>query len=95
MKITTETVDKLSVLAKLEFDGSAKEEILADLNRILQFIEKLNELDTKDVAPLIYMSDEVNRLREDVVLAHVSQKEGLLNGPKHDSDYFRTPKVKH
>jgi aspartyl-tRNA(Asn)/glutamyl-tRNA(Gln) amidotransferase subunit C len=93
MKIDHETVDKLADLAKLEFDKEGKDAILKDLSRILTFIDKLNELDTSDIEPLIYMSDEVNNLREDEVKSDITQQEALKNAPKHDSDYFKMPKV--
>jgi aspartyl-tRNA(Asn)/glutamyl-tRNA(Gln) amidotransferase subunit C len=56
-------------------------------------MDKLREIDTKDVEPLIFMSEEVNRLREDVPQITVSHEEALRNAPKKDSDYFRIPKV--
>jgi aspartyl-tRNA(Asn)/glutamyl-tRNA(Gln) amidotransferase subunit C len=93
MKIDIATVDKLAELAKLEFDEKSKSEIIKDLNRILTFVEKLNELDTENIEPLIYMSDEVNVLREDVVKHDISQEEGLMNAPRKDSDYYKVPKV--
>lgn len=93
MKIDKATVDKLADLAKLEFDAEAKQEIIKDLNRIIGFIEKLNELDTENIEPLIYMSDEVNVLREDEVRHDITHAEALQNAPKKDSDYFRVPKV--
>jgi aspartyl-tRNA(Asn)/glutamyl-tRNA(Gln) amidotransferase subunit C len=68
-------------------------EIVNDMNRMLSFVEKLNELDTKGVEPLIYMTDESNVLREDVVKETITQKEALLNAPKKDSDYFKIAKV--
>ena len=92
-KITEETVDKLANLARLEFKGKEKEEIINDLNRMLDFVGKLNELDTSNVEPLIYMNDETNVLREDEVKQTISQKEALSNAPKKDSDYFKVPKV--
>ena len=93
MKIDNETVDKIAHLARLEFENEAKTEIIKDLNNILSFIEKLNELDTSNIEPLIYMSDEVNVMREDVVIHEITQKEALKNAPKHDSDYIKVPKV--
>ncbi len=93
MKIDSATVDKIAELAKLEFDATSKEEIIKDLSRIITFVEKLNELDTENVEPLVYMTDEVNVLREDEVKQDISQKEALLNAPKKDSDYFKAPKV--
>jgi len=92
--IDNSTVDKLSDLAKLDFDPSEKTEIISHLNRILKFIDKLNELDTQHIEPLIYLTDESNVLREDEVKNEIPQKEALKNGPKHDSDYFRIQKVK-
>ncbi|MEW6467860.1 MAG: Asp-tRNA(Asn)/Glu-tRNA(Gln) amidotransferase subunit GatC [Bacteroidota bacterium] len=92
-KIDTQTVDQIAHLARLEFDDKAKEEIVKDLNNMLAFVEKLNELNTDHVEPLVYMTDEVNHLREDEVKLEITQKEALMNAPKHDSDYFKVPKV--
>ena len=93
MKIDKETVDKLSTLAKLEFENEAKDGIINDLNRVLTFIDKLNELNTEGVEPLVYMTDEVNVMREDEVRVEISQQEALKNAPEKDSDYFRVHKV--
>jgi aspartyl-tRNA(Asn)/glutamyl-tRNA(Gln) amidotransferase subunit C len=86
-------VDQLAHLARLEFDDAAKKEVLNDMNRMLAFVEKLNELDTANVEPLIYMTDEKNVLRPDIPELTVTQKEALKNAPKKDSDYFKAPKV--
>lgn len=93
MKINTDTVDKIAHLARLEFENEGKEQIMKDMNNMLAFIDKLNELDTSTVEPLIYMSDELNVLREDVVKQDITQQEGLKNAPKRDSDYFKVPKM--
>jgi aspartyl-tRNA(Asn)/glutamyl-tRNA(Gln) amidotransferase subunit C len=91
--IDIQMVDQLAHLARLEFEKEAKEEILNDMNRMLAFVEKLNELDTENVQPLIYMTDETNVLRPDIPEETVTQKEALKNAPKKDSDYFKAPKV--
>jgi aspartyl-tRNA(Asn)/glutamyl-tRNA(Gln) amidotransferase subunit C len=94
MKIDKETVDKIAHLARLEFESEAKkEDMIKDMNNMLGFIEKLNELDTTGVEPLIYMSEETNVLREDDVKHIITQEEALKNAPKKDSDYFKVPKV--
>lgn len=93
MKITDEVVDQLAHLARLEFDEESKPKIKADLERILLFCEQLNELDTSNVEPLIYMSDVTNGLREDIVEQALPKSLALKNAPKADSDYFRVPKV--
>src|ERR1051325_4581028 len=93
MKANDELVDKLATLAKLEFDADKKKEIIQDLTQDIYFVEKLNELDTSGVEPLIFMTDEVNVLRPDVVKHDIPHEEALLNAPKKDSDYFKAPKV--
>lgn len=93
MKITDEIVDHIAHLARLDFQGEKKTAIRQDLERIINFMEKLQEVDTENVEPLIFMSDEVNRLREDELKPMVPQDEALKNAPKKDSDYFRIPKV--
>ncbi|MEJ6776426.1 MAG: Asp-tRNA(Asn)/Glu-tRNA(Gln) amidotransferase subunit GatC [Crocinitomicaceae bacterium] len=93
MKISEETVDHIAHLARLEFEGEKKETIKEDLERILEFIDKLKQVETENVEPLIYMTNEVNRLREDESKVTLSQEEVLKNAPKKDSDYFRIPKV--
>lgn len=93
MKIDHSTVDKLAELSKLEFDGPAKDAIINDLNRIVAFVDKLSEVNTDGVEPLIYMSDEVNMLRDDEVRHEITQQDALKNAPKRDSDYFKVPKV--
>lgn len=93
MQINNELVDKLADLAKLEFDENSKKEIIKDLTRIISFVDKLNELDTKNVEPLIYMSNEVNVLRDDEIKQEITQAEALKNAPKKDSDFFKVPKV--
>ncbi len=92
-KIDHKTVDEVAHLARLEFDAAGKDAMVKDMNNMLAFVEKLNELDTTGVEPLIYMTDESNVLREDVVKETITQKEALLNAPKKDSDYFKAPKV--
>lgn len=93
MKIDKEAVDKIAHLARLEFDNEAKEQIIKDMNNMLAFVDKLNEIDTSNTEPLIYMSDEVNVLREDEVKQEITQAEALKNAAKHDSDYFKVPKM--
>lgn len=93
MKIDKELVDKIAHLARLEFRDEQKNKIEEDLNRILSFMESLNEVDTSNVEPLIYLSEEQNVFRDDVVKQNISHEEALRNAPKKDSDYFRVPKV--
>lgn len=93
MRITNDTVDKLAHLARLEFAEDEKEQVRADLEKVLGFCEELNGLDTEGVEPMLFMTDDQNVLREDRVEHPISHQEALKNAPKADSDYFRVPKV--
>lgn len=93
MQVNDELVEQLAHLARLEFKDQEKEDIKADLEKILGFCEQLNEVDTEGVEPLIYMTDDTNVLREDEVKEHLAKGEALENAPAKDSDYFRVPKV--
>ena len=94
-KITVDDklIDDLSRLAKLQFDKQSAEKMKGDLDTILGFVEKLSEVNTDDVDPLIFMSEEVNILREDSIANEVSQENALKNAPQKDSDYFKVPTV--
>jgi aspartyl-tRNA(Asn)/glutamyl-tRNA(Gln) amidotransferase subunit C len=93
MEVNDALVDKLANLSRLQFNATEKEDIKADLQRMIQFVEKLNELDTTGVEPLLHMSEQVNVLREDEVKGSISRTEGLKNAPVHDEEFFKVPKV--
>ena len=93
MEVNDALVDKLANLARLQFDDAEKSAIKNDLQRMIQFVEKLNELDTTGVAPLLHMSDNINALREDEVKGSISREEGLQNAPLKDEQFFKVPKV--
>jgi len=93
MIIDKETVEKVATLARLELAEDEKDKMIQDMSKILDFMAKLNELDTTGVEPLIYMTDEVNVLREDVVKQEITTEEGLENSPKHTDEYFLVAKV--
>ena len=93
MEITNKLIQDIAALAKLEFDEQSAKQMKADLEKIIGFVDKLNEIDTKGVEPLIYMSDEVNVLRADEITEETSQEDALKNAPQKDSDYFKVPTV--
>lgn len=86
-------VDKLAHLSRLQFNESEKDEIKKDLQRMIAFVEKLNELDLTGVEPKLFMSEEVNVLREDEIKGSISREEALKNAPLHDDQFFKVPKV--
>ena len=93
MEVNDALVDKLANLARLHFKDEEKAAIKKDLQRMIEFVEKLNELDTTGVEPLLHMSEQVNILREDEVKGSISRAEALLNAPLHDDVFFKVPKV--
>jgi aspartyl-tRNA(Asn)/glutamyl-tRNA(Gln) amidotransferase subunit C len=93
MEVNDAMIEKLAHLARLKFNDAEKQEIKTDLQRMIVFVEKLNELDLEGVEPLLHMSDEVNVLREDEVKGSVSRLEALKNAPSHDEQFFKVPKV--
>lgn len=93
MKINRDVLDKIAHLARLEFDEKDAEKMMQDMTEIVEWVEKLKEVDTEGVEPLTTMSHEVNALREDEIGEHVSHERALLHAPKKDADYFRVPKV--
>ena len=93
MEITDVMVDKLAHLARLSFDEAGKAQIRGDLQRMIHFVEKLNELDLEGVEPLMHMTREVNVLREDEIRGSITREEALRNAPSHDQQFFKVPKV--
>jgi aspartyl-tRNA(Asn)/glutamyl-tRNA(Gln) amidotransferase subunit C len=93
MEVNDALIDNLSNLARLEFNAEEKEGIKKDLQRMIQFVEKLGELDTSGVEPLLHMSHEMNVLREDELQGSISRAQALENAPLTDGVYFKVPKV--
>tara|TARA_Y100001954_G_C15801257_1_gene600231 strand:+ start:1966 stop:2256 length:291 start_codon:yes stop_codon:yes gene_type:complete len=93
MKIDKKLISDLAKLAKLNFDEKSSKAMENDLKKIIGFVNKLSEIDTDNVDPLIYLSEEINVLRKDNVTSNLSQQEALKNAPKKDSDYILVPKV--
>ena len=93
MKVDKKTVDEIAHLARLELNEEEKKEMSVEMSKILDWMEKLNDIDTSSVEPLIHMSQEINVLREDKEGEMLSHEDALKNAPKKDSNYFRVPKV--
>ena len=93
MKIDQTLIEKLAKLSQLDFSQEAKNKMEQDLNKILAFVDELNTLNTDDIEPLVYINEEVNKLREDKVDEHLPKEKALKNAPDKDSDYFKVPTV--
>ena len=93
MKVNNKLVEHLAHLSRLDFDDDSKEKMKFDFEKMLDFVAKLEEVDTDNVEPLSYMSSELNVLREDKVEQVLTQEQALQNAPVNDTDYIRIPKV--
>lgn len=93
MEVTEAMVDKLAHLARLQFTETEKKDVQKDLQSMIAFVEKLNEVDTTGVVPLLHMGDSINVLRNDEVKGSVSREDALLNAPIKDEQFFKVPKV--
>ena len=77
----------------LEFDEKDAEKVMQDMTTIVEWVEKLNEVDTEGVEPLTSMSHELNAFREDKAKTTLRHEDVLKNAPQHDGTFFRVPKV--
>ena len=93
MQVDDALIDKLSKLAMLQFKEAEKEEIKEDLEKMIGFVDKLKELDTTGIEPLLHVTQEINVLRDDVPGNMLSREEALKNAPQHNGTYFQVPKV--
>lgn len=93
MELNKEMVAKLAKLAQLEFNPAEAESIRNDLQQMIGFVEKLNEIDTEGILPLTHISKTENSLREDVVQGSVDTETALSNAPERLEQFFTVPKV--
>jgi len=93
MKIDRDLLNKIAHLSRLEIDEKDADKMIKDMSAIVDWVDKLSEVDTEGVEPLTTMSYEINALREDEVKEHLSHERALKNAPQKDADYFRVPKV--
>ncbi len=92
-KVNEELLGKLAHLARLEFTGDRSQEMLRDLNNMVDWVEKLKEVNVEGVEPLTSMSKEVNVWVEDVAQPPLDPEKALQNAPVRRGDFFSVPKV--
>ena len=91
--ITDKTIEYVGILAKLELDSEEKEQAKKDMGRMLDYIDKLNELDTSSVEPMSHVFPVQNVFREDVVINGDGSEETLKNAPQEKDTMFVVPKT--
>lgn len=93
MKITREEVERVAVLARLKLSHEDTVALTDQLDKILQYVEKLNQLDTGNVEPLAHAVDIVNAFRRDQVIPSPPTEDLLRNAPATEDSFFRVPKI--
>ncbi|MFQ5658080.1 MAG: Asp-tRNA(Asn)/Glu-tRNA(Gln) amidotransferase subunit GatC [Candidatus Methylomirabilales bacterium] len=93
MKITREEVDHVARLARLGLSDEERERMRAQLDAILTYIDKLNQLDTSEVEPTSHVISVTNVFREDTAWSSLSQEEALANAPDRHETFFRVPRI--
>lgn len=93
MDLDAKAIHKIADLARIHIDEKEVDTLIPEMNKILSFMEKLNELDTDNVKPLVYMNEATNVWRDDVVKQEISTKDGLKNAAKHTDQFFMVPKI--
>jgi aspartyl-tRNA(Asn)/glutamyl-tRNA(Gln) amidotransferase subunit C len=93
MSVTRKEVEHIAELARLQLNESELEEYTLQLNKILEYVEKLNELDTENVKPLSHPIEGENVFRKDIVQSSVNREDALKNAPSKDDEFFKVPKV--
>jgi len=93
MSVTIPEVEKIAQLAKLKFSEEEKIKLQKDMNKVLGYIEQLNELDLKGVKPLENINETENVMRKDEVKPWLTTEEALKNAPSKTQKFFKVPKV--
>lgn len=93
MSVTRKDVEYIAELARLRFKDEELENFTHQLNEILAYVEKLNELDTENVQPLSHPVENTNVFREDKLVQSISTVEALKNAPGSTEEFFKVPKV--
>ena len=93
MEINDALFVKLANLARLKFDETEKLQIKNDLQNMIGLIEKMNDLDTSNVEPLLHMTANVNMWREDVITGSITNEEAMQNASNKNAPFFIVPKV--
>ncbi len=93
MKIAKEQVEYTAKLANLKLSNEEVNDLCSDMARVLEYAQKINELDTQNVRPMAHVLDNVNSFRNDEVKKGLSIEETLKNAPDSEERMFKTPKV--
>ncbi len=91
MEVNDSMINKLATLARLRFNDTERESIKSDLQKMIAFVQKMDEVNTDDVQPLQHMNNLANVWREDVVQGTCNKEHALQNAAKHNNEFFMVP----
>ena len=92
-KVTKQDVEHIAALAQLSLDEGTKARLVREMDEILGYVDKLNELDTSSIEPTMHALEMTNVYRDDVVAPSVGRESALMNAPKTDGEYFLVPRI--
>lgn len=93
LRITKEEIEHIALLARLHLSEEEKELFGLQLSSILDYMEKLNELDTKDIEPTSHVLPLNNVMRDDIPGQSIPRNDALKNAPEHTDKFYRVPKI--
>lgn len=93
MQVNIETVRYIAKLSKLKLNKEEEEKFTRELNAILNYVDKLNSIDTSNIEPLSYPIEGINVFREDIKKDSVDRESAFKNSPSHTEEYFKVPKI--
>ena len=94
MTIDETTLDRIAELARLDMsDPAVRSAMLGDMQRVIEFVKALEQVDTTGVEPLVFLTEEHDVLRADIPALEITKEQALGNAPLKDSDYFKVPRV--
>jgi len=93
MRISKKEIEHIASLARLHLSEEEKELFGSQLSSILEYMEKLNELDTKDIEPTSHVLPLSNVMKDDMLMPSIPKEDALMNAPDHTDKFFRVPKI--
>jgi len=93
MKITKEQIQHIAVLSRLNLSEEEKDLFGSQLSSILDYMDQLNELDTRETEPTSHVLSLSNVMRDDILTSSLPGEEALKNAPSHSENFYRVPKI--
>jgi aspartyl-tRNA(Asn)/glutamyl-tRNA(Gln) amidotransferase subunit C len=93
MKVNKKDVEKIAHLARLELNAEKMEEVQSSINKVLDWMEALNQVDTTGVEPLVHITPAINQFREDIAIQNLERSKALKLAPDANEQYFKVPQV--